>query len=126
MHNETEADAGHKPLIWTYLIQGLGVRWMSLKHVELFTHEIVKRLGAHELGRVSFEIPTDHPNQPGCRVLCGNSENEVYIMTYPEHAYARLMTCSMLNPDVESLSEVFEQFFQPKAQTEGYLESPEF
>jgi len=106
---------------------------MSLKKVELFTHEIVKRLGAHELGRVAFEIPTGNPEQPACRILCANAASEISIGTYPEHRYARMVVSTMAEPNVDILSEVFQEFFHPAAQIghkilmrmEGYLESPE-
>jgi hypothetical protein len=123
---------------------------MSLKKVELFTHEIVKRLGAHELGRVSFEIPKWNPDQPGCKLLCANILSEISIGTYPKHRYARMVVVTTADPSksiaersmkgaidadilggikrqaiVDSLSDVFRDFFHPAVQMEGYLESPE-
>ena len=99
---------------------------MSLKKEELFTHEIVKRLGAHEQCRASCEVITRDLEEPGCTVLCANNLSQITICTYPAHRYARMVVTTIGEPDVDSLSDVFREFFHPAAQSEGYLESPEF
>ena len=116
------------PDLWTYLIEGFEVRWMNLTKCNLFMYEVVKQLKVHERARASFEVVSpliDH--HPAVTVLCGITESEIALTTYPGHEYARLLisTGKLPQRDVTIISAVFRDFFHARMQTERYLAAPE-